>query len=82
MGATVDLNILNYVMSSPCNGVGGGDGSGHPEFVMEVTDKTRADVKVSLFGVVKAHNKVLLSSRTFYTALKVFKRAFLDKQNF
>lgn len=39
LGATVDLNILNKLV-----------GDGRPaipvEFVMEVTDKTRADVKV------------------------------------
>ena len=37
LGATVNLDILNFVMNpknSPAN-----------EFVMEVTDKTRADVK-------------------------------------
>ncbi|XP_037788470.1 UTP--glucose-1-phosphate uridylyltransferase-like [Penaeus monodon] len=37
LGATVDLNILNFLL--------GGDNSGHCEFLMEVTDKTRADVK-------------------------------------
>ncbi|KHN73329.1 UTP--glucose-1-phosphate uridylyltransferase [Toxocara canis] len=37
MGATVDLNILNFVAH--------GRGGDPPEFVMEVTDKTRADVK-------------------------------------
>lgn len=35
MGATVDLNILNFIASS----------QEQPEFVMEVTNKTRADVK-------------------------------------
>jgi UTP--glucose-1-phosphate uridylyltransferase len=33
LGATVDLKILNYLLKNPC------------EFVMEVTDKTRSDVK-------------------------------------
>lgn len=37
LGATVDLHILNYLLNSP-NGQ-------RCEFVMEVTDKTRADVK-------------------------------------
>lgn len=37
LGATVDLNILNFLL--------GGDTQGHCEFLMEVTDKTRADVK-------------------------------------
>ncbi|XP_076043591.1 UDP-glucose pyrophosphorylase isoform X2 [Oratosquilla oratoria] len=36
LGATVDLNLVNFLM---------GEGSTKPEFVMEVTDKTRADVK-------------------------------------
>lgn len=38
LGATVDLNILNYLINSPPDVT-------PPEFVMEVTDKTRADVK-------------------------------------
>lgn len=38
LGATVDLNILNLLLNPT-------DKS--PEFVMEVTDKTKADVKVS-----------------------------------
>jgi len=38
LGATVDLNILNYLMNPPT-------GSSPQEFLMEVTDKTRADVK-------------------------------------
>ncbi|KAK6181725.1 hypothetical protein SNE40_009522 [Patella caerulea] len=37
LGATVDLNILNFLLTTE-NGTA-------PEFVMEVTDKTRADVK-------------------------------------
>ncbi|CAL1541637.1 unnamed protein product [Lymnaea stagnalis] len=37
MGATVDLNILYFLLNSPQHEA--------PEFVMEVTDKTRADVK-------------------------------------
>ncbi|VDD83013.1 unnamed protein product [Mesocestoides corti] len=36
LGACVDLNILNFLTSNP---------SSAPGFVMEVTDKTRADVK-------------------------------------
>lgn len=35
MGATVDLNILKHIVSDPAQ----------PEFIMEVTDKTKADVK-------------------------------------
>ena len=38
LGAAVDLNILNFLMNSNSSNV--------PEFLMEVTDKTRADVKV------------------------------------
>ncbi|XP_059162317.1 UTP--glucose-1-phosphate uridylyltransferase-like isoform X2 [Physella acuta] len=37
MGATVDLNILGFLLNTPELEA--------PEFVMEVTDKTRADVK-------------------------------------
>jgi len=38
LGAAVDLNILNFLLK-PSNG------NQSPEFLMEVTDKTRADVK-------------------------------------
>ncbi|CAD6194071.1 unnamed protein product [Caenorhabditis auriculariae] len=38
MGATVDLSILNFLLNPP-------NGDEQPEFLMEVTDKTRADVK-------------------------------------
>lgn len=44
LGATVDLYILNHLMNSP-NGK-------RCEFVMEVTNKTRADVKVKIFNSV------------------------------
>ena len=37
LGATVDMNILAYLLENP-----------EKEFCMEVTDKTRADVKVFL----------------------------------
>lgn len=39
LGATIDLDIINLL-------VNGHAGSPAPEFVMEVTDKTAADVKV------------------------------------
>lgn len=45
LGATVDLKILNLLLN-PENTV-------QPEFVMEVTDKTRADVKVRFYAVKK-----------------------------
>uniref|UniRef100_A0A0X3NYS5 UTP--glucose-1-phosphate uridylyltransferase n=1 Tax=Schistocephalus solidus TaxID=70667 RepID=A0A0X3NYS5_SCHSO len=38
LGASVDLNILNFLLT-------GGKGKSSPGFVMEVTDKTRNDVK-------------------------------------
>lgn len=38
LGATVDLNILDFLLNPPNN-------NKSPEFLMEVTDKTRADVK-------------------------------------
>ncbi|XP_013409055.1 UTP--glucose-1-phosphate uridylyltransferase-like [Lingula anatina] len=38
MGANVDLNILNFLLNPQSK-------TAAPEFVMEVTDKTRADVK-------------------------------------
>lgn len=46
LGATVDLGILNYLISSKT------------EFVMEVTDKTRADVKGGT--LVDYHGKIRL----------------------
>jgi len=42
LGATIDLNIINLLLSKR------GTGSPAPEFVMEVTDKTAADVKVNI----------------------------------
>ena len=41
LGATVDLNILNFLLSPVSD-------KKPPEFLMEVTDKTRADVKVRI----------------------------------
>lgn len=41
LGATVDLRILKLLLDK--------GHSSSPEFVMEVTDKTRADVKVCFF---------------------------------
>lgn len=39
LGAAVDINILNFLLNPPIAG------KAAPEFLMEVTDKTRADVK-------------------------------------
>lgn len=39
LGATVDASIVNLMVNPP-------EGTAKPEFVMEVTDKTAADVKV------------------------------------
>lgn len=55
LGATVDLHILNHLMSQP-NGK-------RCEFVMEVTDKTRADVKVRLSC---CHKPVISKLAFFY----------------
>ncbi|XP_046849455.1 UTP--glucose-1-phosphate uridylyltransferase-like isoform X2 [Xenia sp. Carnegie-2017] len=49
LGATVDLNILNYIVNPP---------SGTVEFVMEVTDKTRSDVKGGT--LIEYENKIRL----------------------
>jgi UTP--glucose-1-phosphate uridylyltransferase len=38
LGATVDLDILHFLLNPPNN-------NKSPEFLMEVTDKTRSDVK-------------------------------------
>lgn len=43
LGATVDFNILDLVINPK-------QGKEAPEFVMEVTDKTRADVKASFLN--------------------------------
>ena len=47
LGATVDLNILNMVISN------------NREFVMEVTDKTRADVKGGTLINYEGHLRLL-----------------------
>ena len=47
LGATVDLNILNMVISN------------NREFVMEVTDKTRADVKGGTLIQYEGHLRLL-----------------------
>lgn len=52
MGATVDLSILNFVL----NASSAGDAA--PEFVMEVTDKTRADVKGGT--LIQYENRLML----------------------
>lgn len=52
LGATVDLNILNFLFSHE------GSGQQQPEFVMEVTDKTRADVKGGT--LIKYDDKLML----------------------
>ncbi len=46
LGAAVDLNILNFLLSPE-------NDKKPPEFLMEVTDKTRADVKVNIFIIIK-----------------------------
>jgi len=48
LGATVDLTILNFMHTDPKR----------PEFVMEVTDKTRADVKGGT--LVEYENRLML----------------------
>ena len=50
LGATVDVSILNYLLSQPEDG--------RCEFLMEVTDKTRADVKGGT--LIKYNNKLRL----------------------
>ncbi len=47
LGATVDLSILNFLLT-PMHG-----SMSQTEFLMEVTDKTRADVKVRLCQAVQ-----------------------------
>lgn len=59
LGATVDLNILNKL-------VGEERATTPVEFVMEVTDKTRADVKV---GLCLNLFKYLLKSYSFRVVL-------------
>ena len=72
LGATVDMNILNFLLNPPNNHIS-------PEFLMEVTDKTRADVKVSFleispffkFGFQNIQNLVSIQ---FYSSLFILKR--------
>lgn len=54
LGATVDLNILNKLV--------GVERSDKPvEFVMEVTDKTRADVKVSEYNIASREYRICVN---------------------
>ncbi|MCP9259224.1 UTP--glucose-1-phosphate uridylyltransferase [Dirofilaria immitis] len=50
MGATVDMNVLNFIVQE-VNGQ-------QPEFVMEVTDKTRADIKGGT--LIQYENRLML----------------------
>lgn len=61
LGATVDLNILNRLIQEQAQG--------KPlEFVMEVTDKTRADVKVGFFLYLFKNTEILFTKlRQFYS---------------
>lgn len=59
LGATVDLNILNLLLNP-------NSGSAQPEFVMEVTDKTRADVKVKIFTTSGPGNASLFLNLSIY----------------
>ena len=52
MGATVDANILK-LLSDPQTS---------PEFLMEVTDKTRADVKVRILLLIQGEEIFMLKS--------------------
>lgn len=52
LGATVDLNILNLLLHPT-------DGQPCPEFVMEVTDKTKADVKGGTLMHYENHLRLL-----------------------
>lgn len=63
LGATVDLNILNHIFSS----------KEEPEFVIELTDKTKADVKVYLFSLFCTNNYFLLviNQFRFYSKLLI-----------
>jgi len=51
LGATVDLNILNLLLNSPAGK--------KPDFVMEVTDKTKADVKGGTLMQYENHLRLL-----------------------
>lgn len=58
LGATVDTRILDLVLTP---------GKDAPEFVMEVTDKTKADVKVSVLRAARANNNDLTLLETRVT---------------
>ncbi|CAH8474221.1 unnamed protein product [Schistosoma turkestanicum] len=55
LGATVDLNILNFLMNKDLHS----NNKQSPEFVMEVTDKTRADVKGGTLTQYRGHLRLL-----------------------
>jgi UTP--glucose-1-phosphate uridylyltransferase len=52
LGATVDLNILNMLLNP-------GGGAARPEFLMELTDKTKADVKGGTLILYENHLRLL-----------------------
>ena len=68
LGATVDLDILNFILN-PKNGLTN-------EFVMEVTDKTRADVKggtlIQYEGLTQ--NSLNKGNRTMRIFWRIFRR--------
>jgi len=53
LGATVDLGILDFLINPPDHH------SKSPEFVMEVTNKTRADFKVKNRIRISVHISIL-----------------------
>ena len=61
LGATVDLNILHMVIQQ------------NKEFVMEVTDKTRADVKGGTLIQVSSKAKMLSISEIFVPIIPLLK---------
>lgn len=68
LGAVVDFNILNFLLNSPFN-------KKSPEFLMEVTDKTRADVKVYKLSLI--FNLKLDSDFSFHFFFLFYQRVVL-----
>jgi len=59
LGASVDINILHYLETSGKEGGKSGESRQPHEFLMEVTDKTRADVKGGTLIEYEGHLRLL-----------------------
>lgn len=69
LGATVDFGILDFLLNGAGHkgGASTNGGTVAPEFVMEVTDKTRADVKGGTLVMYEEKLRLLEIAQVFHT---------------